>query len=505
MATATLATDQAHHTDRATTNAEVQKPSSFAILLKSGLALTLLTIALPLNLAIVLPCWLFASVRRRFRANTRTEQAAEIQPEISGQDSFSAKRPSGCFAKQSSDSLFVPKSVLISGGKMTKALQLARSFHAAGHRVVLCETSKYAVTGHRFSNAVDKFCVVDEPTSPNYAESLRAIVRGEKIDVYVPVCSPLASRYDSAAVETLQSDCEVLHPHPSIIDQLDNKYQFAKTAESFGLLAPKSFVITDPRQVIDFDFSTQTRPFILKSIPYDAIRRLDLTKLPGSDRDAMIRFVRSLPISPEKPWVMQEFIAGEEFCTHSTVVGGQLRLHCCCRSSAFQINYQHIDQPDIERWVQTFVSRLNVTGQASFDFIRADDDGQIYAIECNPRTHSAITTFYDHAGVADAYLRPNDSQTDAIVKPHPSAKPTHWIYHELGKLACSLTRPKELLSRIKRIAKGKDAIFDINDPLPFLMVHHYQIPMLLIDDLRHRKGWKRIDFNIGKLVQWGGD
>jgi hypothetical protein len=37
------------------------------------------------------------------------------------------------------------------------------------------------------------------------------------------------------------------------------------------------------------------------------------------------------------------------------------------------------------------------------------------------------------------------------------------------------------------------------------MVHHLQIPSLLIGNLRHRKGWTRIDFNIGKLVEPGGD
>ena len=49
-----------------------------------------------------------------------------------------------------------PRTVLVSGGKMTKALQLARSFHRAGHRVVLVESRKYRFTGHRFSRAVDR-------------------------------------------------------------------------------------------------------------------------------------------------------------------------------------------------------------------------------------------------------------------------------------------------------------------------------------------------------------
>ncbi len=58
------------------------------------------------------------------------------------------------------------RTVLITGGKMTKALQLARSFHRAGHRVILTETAKYRFTGHRFSRAVDAFYCVPEPADP---------------------------------------------------------------------------------------------------------------------------------------------------------------------------------------------------------------------------------------------------------------------------------------------------------------------------------------------------
>ncbi len=53
--------------------------------------------------------------------------------------------------------------------------------------------------------------------------------------------------------------------------------------------------------------------------------------------------------------------------------------------------------------------------------------------------------------------------------------------------------------------RGKDAIFASWDPLPYFMVHHLQIPALLIDNLIHRRGWLKIDFNIGKLVEPDGD
>jgi len=397
----------------------------------------------------------------------------------------------------------VQKTVLINGGKMTKALQLARSFHQSGHRVILIETHKYWLVGHRFSKAVDRFYTVPSPSSPLYAKALLEIVQKEGVDVYVPVCSPVASYFDSQAIPLLSPHCEVLHVTPQKIELLDDKYQFAKAAESLGLAVPDSHLITHPQQVLDFDFSGKSRQYILKSIPYDSIRRLDLTKLPCETPEATAAFLKDKPISKSKPWILQEFIPGQEYCTHSTLRNGVLRMHCCCESSAFQINYENIDQPEIEDWVRQFAAGLNLTGQASFDFIQANDTKEIYAIECNPRTHSAITMFYNQPAVATAYLE--DTPLDATVEPLPSSKPTYWIYHEIWRLLTHLGSPSVAKARLSTIFRGKDAIFDWQDPLPFLMVHHWQIPLLLLRDLREQRGWVRIDFNIGKLVQLGGD
>jgi hypothetical protein len=101
-----------------------------------------------------------------------------------------------------------PRTILISGGKMTKALQLARLFHRAGHRIVLVETEKYRFTGHRFSRAVDRFLVVPTPGSSGYVDALIDIVRREGVDVYVPVCSPAASIHDANAKAVLEQWCE---------------------------------------------------------------------------------------------------------------------------------------------------------------------------------------------------------------------------------------------------------------------------------------------------------
>jgi predicted ATP-grasp superfamily ATP-dependent carboligase len=395
------------------------------------------------------------------------------------------------------------KNILISGGKMTKSLQLARLFHAAGHRVVLIETHKYWLSGHKYSRAVSGFYTVPTPQhNPEvYIQALVEIIKQENIDVYIPVTSPVGSYYDSLAKPILSEYCEVFHFDVEITQMLDNKFEFTQKARSLSLSVPQSYKITNPEQVLNFDFSQHTRKFILKSIPYNSVCRLNLTKLPCETPQETAAFVKSLPISEETPWIMQEFIPGKEYCTHSTVRNGELRLHCCCESSAFQVNYENVENPAILEWVKKFVSELKLTGQISFDFIQAED-GLVYAIECNPRTHSAITTFYNHPAVADAYLNKNPQlQT---FQPLPTSKPTYWTYHEIWRLT-GIRSWEQFVTWVRNFWRGTDAIYELTDPLPFLMVHHWQIPLLILKNLQQLKGWIRIDFNIGKLVEPGGD
>ncbi len=392
------------------------------------------------------------------------------------------------------------RTVLVSGGKMTKALALCRAFHAAGHRVVLVESARYRWTGHRFSRAVDAFHVVPAPADPDYAEALLRIVRDEGVDLFVPVSSPAASQFDAQAAQLLAGHCETLHGDPDTVRRLDDKYEFARLAESLGLAVPGTSRVTCADEVIGFDFSARDAPYVLKNLAYDPVNRLDLTPLPRPTDGQTVAFARSKPISAATPWIVQQKLSGQEYCTHSTVRDGRILVHACCASSAFQLNYEMVDRPDIERWVRGFVEPLRLTGQVSFDFIEGSD-GQVRAIECNPRTHSAITMFYDEPDLAAAYLGERPAGVPPLV-PRPDSRPTYWLYHELWRL---LRAPRTARERWAVIAHGKEAVFDRHDPLPFLLVHHLQIPSLLLGNLLRGRPWTRIDFNIGKLVEPGGD
>ncbi|GAA1904412.1 hypothetical protein GCM10009737_01390 [Nocardioides lentus] len=397
------------------------------------------------------------------------------------------------------------RTVMLSGGKMTKALQLARSFHEAGHRVVLVESGRYRFSGHRFSRAVDAFHVVPPSGDPSYAEALVEVVRREGVDVYVPVCSPASSRHDALAKARLEEHCEVVHLDPDDLEALDDKAAFAELATGHGLPVPLTHRLTDPAQVADFDFAAHPGVrWVLKSIAYDPVNRLDLTPLPLATPEATADFAASKPISAANPWLLQELVEGREYCTHGTARDGELRVWACCESSAFQVNYTMVDHPAIEEWVTRLVKAMGLTGQASFDFLERAD-GSIVAIECNPRTHSAITMFHRHPGLAAAYLTDApvaDGTGAGRVVPLPGYRPTYWAYHEAWRL---LTAPGSWRERWATVRGGRDAILDPRDPLPFLLVHHLQVPSLLLRALVSGRDWIKIDFNIGKLVEVGGD
>ena len=395
--------------------------------------------------------------------------------------------------------------VLISGGKMTKALQLARTFHGAGHRVVLVEMAKYRLTGHRFSRAVDVFRTVPAPDDPAYASALRAIVREEGVDVYVPVCSPVASYYDAVAGQALAGLCRVVHGTPEMIAALDDKATFAAMADEVGLPVPDSVRVTGAEQVLDLleEPGRAARidggaRYVLKSIAYDPVHRLDLTPLPRETAAATLAFAASKEISPERPWVLQELMPGRELCAHTTAVDGRVQAYVCCWSSAFQVNYTHVDVPAVREWVTRFVAVHGLTGQYSFDFM-LDAAGEPRAIECNPRTHSAITVFrHDDEALAAAYLE----RGRPMLEPSPSAPSTYWLHHEAWRLLTGQRTPREAWSVLRG---GVDALLDPRDPLPYLTVPHVQLVALLLTALRRGTDWVRVDVNIGKLVEVGGD
>ncbi len=138
-----------------------------------------------------------------------------------------------------------------------------------------------------------------------------------------------------------------------------------------------------------------------------------------------------------------------------------------------------------------------VTGQLSFDFIEGAD-GVARAIECNPRTHSAITLLHGHPGLAAAYL---DDDAPLVEPPRADGRRTGCTT-SCGRPGAA---PRQAPGRLRTVLRGTDAVLDRDDPVPFLALHHLHVPSLLLANLRQGRPWNKVDLNIGKLVEPAGD
>lgn len=293
--------------------------------------------------------------------------------------------------------------------------------------------------------------------------------------------------------------CSTFHLDSKDLSIVDDKFSFTDTARAIGLTVPKSFLIKSRQQLLNFNFDQERRPYICKAILYDWLDRAALTTLPRPTRGETIKYINSLPISEECPYILQEFIQGTEYCTHGSCIDGEITVFTCSLSSPWQLNYKHVEHPQIFDWCQKYVRALKLTGHASFDFIVCDDDGKPYGIECNPRIHSAITAFYNHPDVASGYFRP---PLEKPLVPRPSARETYWLPYELWRIFYNIRSMKKVRQSVGRLIHGREAIWSWNDPLPFLLHYHVHLVFLLLENLRPCRGrfFTKIDCCIGELA-----
>jgi catechol O-methyltransferase len=183
--------------------------------------------------------------------------------------------------------------------------------------------------------------------------------------------------------------------------------------------------------------------------------------------------------------------------------------YCCCESSDLLVNYSSLP-PDENllsayglEFTRRFASAHKLTGPLAFDFIRSTIDGELYAIECNPRTHTAVVLFRDDPEWAEAYLAAlSPMKTQAFlarrggkpVVPKSHTPPAYWIGHELF----DATRFQDMRTLVHRLLFEREAHWDERDPVPWLGLYHVQWPAVFVQSLLTGRRWTRMNASTGK-------
>lgn len=466
---------------------------------------------------------------------------------------------------------FRQRTVLVTGVGMTKGLTLARAFWLCGHRVVAADFdvgacaawTPWTKAGWTYSRAFDAVYSLRRPMVKDemdesekeevrtaYTRDICKIVQDEGVDLWVS-CSGVASAVEDAMVKEALDKmppregrrCACIQFDVPTTSTLHEKSTFIQHTRALKLTVPETFEVASHAEVLGALASATgknpDRKFILKPVGMDDANRGNMTLLPLPSQHETEAFVRRLPISKARPWILQQFVRGErEYCTHALVVAGAVKVFAACPSSELLMHYEALPPGDpLAAEMLSFTTRFaaaagsGFTGHLSFDFMAEEDaDGRVrlYAIECNPRAHTAVALFAQPGeqmrSMVGAYmsavggpLEPSKDKdsfraTPGLVWPPAGVTPRYWIGHDLVSrgllpwLNLLLWKPRSgalLVNHLGELAhhasSWKDGTFELWDPWPFVALYHHYWPRAILAAWWKGERWSRLNVSTTKM------
>jgi hypothetical protein len=384
--------------------------------------------------------------------------------------------------------------ILLTGGRAPVALELARAFYRAGHTVFMAESLR----GHlsQPSSAIKANFVVPAPRQETgaFLVVLKNIIEQNQIDLLIPTCEEVF--HIAKGLGTLP--CRVFTEPLEKLDLFHNKWNFAVNASERGLRVPDTMLIQNQDDLLHA--YAQWGGLVLKPVYSRFASRTLILPL---FRDTMSTLTFG------EMWVAQEFIAGQQFCTYSVCQNGRITAHATyptifTAGQGATIAFQHVEHPAIFNWVRKFVAMFSVTGQMSFDFIQSTD-GEVYALECNPRATSGVHLLASHPQFVESFFDPSMHSASVqrtemnCVTPLENNSQMHAFAMLMYGLPESF-RKNRLKQWVKTFFASDDVILDAKDPQPFLLQFR---SLLFYLKLAREKGISLLEASTFD-IEWNG-
>lgn len=345
--------------------------------------------------------------------------------------------------------------ILLTGVRLPAALGFARSLREAGHTVFACDSIWWATA--RASNSITKSYIIHSPRYElkKFTDDLIRICENHQIDLIIPCFEEIF--YIAKIAHHLPKSTKVFMDEFELLVKLHNKYEFINLVKSMGLSHPKTYLVDNELQLRTL--FENNRPLVFKRV-YSRFSDNVIVNPTSFEQLA------SLSLGPSDLWLGQEYIEGRQICTYSVVRKGQLLCHVnylteLTHGQGTSVASISLKNQKIVNWIKTFVSKLNFTGQISFDFIEKSN-GEIFPIECNPRATSGIFFFSDVQKFGDCFER----EAEEFIEPPANI-------HKISSLVVLLKFLKNVKNKNSRSTiwqayrKGQDVAFKWNDLSPF--------------------------------------
>lgn len=338
--------------------------------------------------------------------------------------------------------------VLLTLGRLPKALELARALAAAGCRVLVAEPFERHLTGA--SRAVERSFVVPAPNvdQEGYGRALLDIVTQQRVDLVLPVSEEIL--HVAALRDRLPAGVRLAAMPLDALLRVYDKHAFVERCREAGLAVPETYSLGDARAE---QLARRVRT-IVKPRHSCSGRGLQFLEVGAS-----------LP-QVDEPAIVQTFVAGQLLSTFGVARHGRLQSNVVYKAAVLQgtvaVCFERIDTtPAIEAWISRFVAHNHFDGFVSFDLM-LDADGIVWGIECNPRTTSGIH-FVEPADLARSVLQAEEA-------PHwrfKSNRLQQQFYPCLTETQTSMFTPA-FRRNLGYLWCSRDVTWRFDDPWPFI-------------------------------------
>jgi hypothetical protein len=348
--------------------------------------------------------------------------------------------------------------LLLTLGRLPKALDVARGFADLGWRVVVAEPFKRHLAGA--SRLVARSHQVTAPAQDKnaYLADLHRIIAEEAIDLVLPVSEE--TMHVAFLRDNLPATTRLFTMPPDILLRLHNKHGFVQQAQAWGLSVPESHALGNEKA----EALAQSGPVVIKPVHSCSGRGVRL--LPAGS---------ALPApDPAIPAIVQRCVMGAEYSScsiaHQGRVASTVIYRAAQKSGSVAVAFERVEHPAIEDWITRFIAAANWTGFIAFDMM-LDEAGQPWGIECNPRTTSGLH-FWQRADIARAVLEPGFT---------PRYRPEtrlQQFYSALTETQMSLFRRGPFRENLRQLFTTRDVTWDRRDPMPFLTMTATSWPII---------------------------
>ena len=343
------------------------------------------------------------------------------------------------------------QTVLITLGRLPKALDIARAFHSIGWRVVIAEPFGWHLS--RVSRAVARCYKITAPNTnaTQYRADLLKVVEREHVDLVMPVSEEAV--YASSLINDLPEGVAFFGPDHQQMVRLHDKLHFCQLAAEQGLTVPDHAA-----------FGTAEAEAIAQSGDYVLKPRNSATGLGVSFNSAGTALPTGVAYGDH---LVQRKIEGALVSSFTLAQQGAVAVTVIYRGVVFDgtvaIAFERVtDCKAAEHWITDFVSATAYTGMVAFDFL-IDQSDRAYAVECNPRATSGLH-----------FLTESDLAAAILSVPHAEPRfrtgVLQQFYPMLTLTQASFGKWAKYRNNLRTLFRAKDVTMRWSDPLPFLLM-----------------------------------